>query len=73
LFGTGGFHATLGRRTAPAPALTPEASARQFRFASGTDLNMVTPLHQRGVRRAGLRLEDDRLLDPPNLMRVMPP
>jgi hypothetical protein len=63
---TEGIYPGIGNQPSP-PA------ARQFRFASRGDLRMVTPSHKRGVRRAGLRLKDDRLLYPPNLMRVMPP
>jgi hypothetical protein len=44
-----------------------------FLFASAPDLRMVAPSPSWGVRRAGLRLKGDRLLYPPNLMRVMPP
>jgi hypothetical protein len=47
--------------------------ARQFRFASSRDVSMVSPSTKWGVRRGGLRLEDVRLLYPPNLTRVMPP
>jgi hypothetical protein len=64
----------------PAKGLYPDygkgqspSAPRQFRFASPGDLRMVTLSHKWGVRRAGLRLKDDRLLYPPNLMRVMPP
>jgi len=46
---------------------------RWFRFASPWIVNIVAASTQRGVRRAGLRLGDVRLLYPPNLMRVMPP
>ncbi len=55
------------------PARPPRPAPGQIRFASAAPLRMVAASYQRGVRRAGLRLESDRLRYPSNLMRIMPP